>query len=46
MSDFLRVSDRSGEELVKLLELAIDLESRFTQRREDSSLTGYRVAMW
>lgn len=46
VSDFLRVFDRSGEELVDLIELAIDVETRFRQRSDSRPLAGYRVAMW
>ena len=46
MSDFLRVLDRSGDELLELVELAVELETRFVHRREFRPLAGYRMAMW
>lgn len=46
MSDFLRVLDRTGDELLELVELAVDLETRFAQRQEFRPLAGYRMAMW
>ncbi len=46
MNDFLRVTDRSGQDLLDLIELSIDLQQRFVQRREFRPLAGYRLAMW
>ena len=46
MSDFLRLSDRSGEELVDLVELAVDLELLFSKRLDVDALKGYHLAMW
>ena len=46
VSDFLRVLDRSGDELLELVELAVELETRFVHRREFRPLAGYRMAMW
>ena len=43
---FLRVNDRSGQQLLDLIELSIDLQKRFVQRREFRPLAGYRLAMW
>ena len=46
MRDFLRVSDRSGDEIRELIRHARGIEQAFRERRALELLNGQRVAMW
>ena len=46
MSDFLRVHDRTADQLLRLVDEALVLEADFRHRRTRQELAGRRVAMW
>lgn len=44
--DFLRVDDRSGEALLRVLDAAVGLEQQFRDRRLAAPLAGRRIGLW